>query len=771
MSRLSGLGHRIVAAIPVGVKLAPQEWARRHRWIVALVWFHVPVIVVFGFARGNGLAHNAAEGIPVAACAVLAGQVEWNQRVRSVLAGLGLMLSSAVLVHLSGGLTVMHFHFFVMLGVISLYQDWLPFLLAIGFVAAHHGIVGYFRPHDVFDNPAAWRSPVKWAALHAFFVLAMSVVSVMSWRIVEDDHLRSRAALEANERRFRSLIEHSSDVVTVLDATGSIVYDSPSSLRVLGYPAGDRIGTAGLEYVHPEDVGAARAVLESIGGSAVGGNVTNLEVRVRHHDGSYRWVEASVTQLEDEVDGGGVVANFRDITDRKMLENQLRHQAFHDPLTGLANRALLLNRIEHALDSARRQPDARLALLYLDVDDFKTVNDGLGHEAGDRILREVAHRIAATLRPGDTASRLGGDEFAILLEELPTPATAYEIGERLLEALQAPFELDDHPGVSVFASLGIVASSGSDDAATLLRNADLAMYRAKAQGKGRYEVYETSMHAAVVDRMALKADLRRAVDAGEFEPHYQPIVDLQSGRAIGVEALIRWHHPTRGLMPPVLFIPLAEETGIIVPMGSQMLRRACADLVRWQDELGDLAPKSVSVNLSVRQIQDPGLIEDVRFALESAGLRPEALILEITESILLNDAEAAAQTLASLRSLGVRVALDDFGTGYSSLSYLDRFPVDILKIDRTFVEALSDGADGHSPLVAAIVNLGGMLGLSVTAEGIEDATQLRHLRDMGCGQGQGYYFAKPLPAGELTHHLRGGFAGDPASSGLLVPAR
>src|SRR4051794_36583525 len=293
MSLLSGLGPRVVAAIPVGVKLAPQEWARRHRWIVALVWFHVPVIVVFGFARGSGVAHNAAEAIPVAACAVLASQEHWNQRLRSVLAGLGLMISSAVLVHLSGGLTVMHFHFFVMLGVISLYQDWLPFLLAIGFVAAHHGIMGYIRPHDVFDNPQAWRSPVKWAALHAFFVLAMSAVSGMSWRIVEDDHHRSRAQLEANERRFRSLIEHSSDVVTVLDANGTIVYDSPSSMRVLGYPAGERLGSSGIEYVHPDDLAGVQAVLESIATGASGGTVTNIEVRVRHHDGSFRWIEAS----------------------------------------------------------------------------------------------------------------------------------------------------------------------------------------------------------------------------------------------------------------------------------------------------------------------------------------------------------------------------------------------------------------------------------------------------------------------------------------------
>jgi diguanylate cyclase (GGDEF)-like protein len=448
----------------------------------------------------------------------------------------------------------------------------------------------------------------------------------------------------------------------------------------------------------------------------------------------------------------GFVANFRDITDRKNLEDQLAHQAFHDPLTGLANRALLLDRIDHALATARRDPKRHLALLYLDLDDFKTVNDALGHEAGDKLLREAADRLAAGLRPGDTASRLGGDEFAVLLEGLPDRDLAYEIGARLLESLQAPFDASGE-GVFVNASIGIAVSTGLDDAAGLLRNADLAMYRAKNEGKGRFEIYEAGMHAVVVDRMALKADMRRGLAEDEFEPYYQPIVDLETGRITGVEALVRWNHPERGVVAPVAFIPLAEETGLIIPIGSRVLHRACADAAKWLAEFGDRAPKSMSVNLSPRQIQDPGVVAEVELALSQSGLEPSALTLEITESFLLDDTESAAVTLAQLKALGIRIALDDFGTGYSSLTHLDRFPVDVLKIDKSFVDALGSNDGERSSLVGAIVNLGMMLGLHVTAEGIEGSGQLASLRSMGCELGQGFLFAKPMDAAALCETM------------------
>jgi diguanylate cyclase (GGDEF)-like protein/PAS domain S-box-containing protein len=750
MTSATSLLQKTRAALPNGVRLPQAEWEQRHRWIIRLLWLHVPIIVIYGFATGNGILHNLAEATPTALMGFFATRKWIDRRSRAMLAGLGLMIASAVLVHLSGGVTEMHFHFFVMLGVISLYQDWQPFLISIAFVALHHGVMGVIRPEDVFDNPVAWRKPLLWAGVHAFFVLCAAAVSITSWGIVEAGHRRSRAQLEGSERRFRALIEHSSDVVTVISADGTITYDSPSSEMVLGYSSHERVGIDAFEFVHVDDRARAIEVVTQI--AANGGTAANVELRVRHQNGSYRWVETSITNLLDAPEVHGFVANFRDITDRKNLEDQLAHQAFHDPLTGLANRALLLDRIDHALATSRRDPKRFLALLYLDLDDFKTVNDALGHEAGDALLQEAAVRLTAGLRPGDTASRLGGDEFAVVLEGLEERDTAYEIGARLLESLQMPFDANGE-GVCINASIGIAVSTGSEDAAALVRNADLAMYRAKGEGKGRYEIYEAGMHAVVVDRMALKADMRRAFAENEFEPYYQPIVDLETGRITGVEALVRWNHPEQGLVAPDAFIPMAEETGLIIPIGSQVLHQACADAAEWHLEFGARAPQSMSVNLSPRQIQDPGIVSDVQLALTQSGLAPEKLVLEITESFLLDDTDSAAVTLSKLKALGVRIALDDFGTGYSSLTHLDRFPVDVLKIDKSFVDALGTGDAERSSLVSAIVNLGMMLGLHVTAEGIEGTAQLASLRSMGCELGQGFLFAKAMSATALRAQM------------------
>ena len=738
---------RLAAAIPGGVALAPAVWEQRHKWIVRLLWFHVPVIAVITVLAGKGVLHAAVETFPLVALAWLASQ-RWNtQRLRSILTGLGLMTSSALLVHLAEGSIEIHFHFFVMLGVISLYQDWRPFLLSIAYVAVHHGVVGVMSPEDVFDHAAGWRAPLQWAGVHAFFVVCMCAVSVASWRIIEDSNREAQSELEASERRFRALIENSTDVVTITDPGGVILYESPAVERVLGYSLAERIGSNGLSYVHSDDLDRANQVLSRVVDE--GGTLDHVELRVLHRDGAHRWVDVSATNLLDEPGIEALVFNFRDVTERKALEEQLAHQAFHDSLTGLANRALLLDRVEHALDRARST--SRVALLFLDLDDFKTVNDGLGHDAGDQILRATAKRILDVVRPGDTAARLGGDEFAVVLEQLADPAIAYEVGSRLLEAVCTPLDVNGTL-LAVNASLGIVVSDGNDDAAALLRNADLAMYRAKGQGKGRFEIYEAGMHAAVVDRMALKADLRRALDAHEFEPHYQPIVDLASGDIVAVEALVRWRHPQRGLVPPAEFVPLAEETGAIIAIGDAVLRRALADLAMWRRELGNRAPATVSVNLSARQVQYRNLLTDVRSALQDVGLPPSVLTMEITETVLLEDTDAVARTLAALKSLGVRIALDDFGTGYSSLSYLNRFPVDVVKIDKSFIDSLG-GEGAPSPLVDAIVNLGAVLGLGVTAEGIEDAQQLARLRSMGCGQGQGFYFAKPMTADDLSEFL------------------
>ena len=437
------------------------------------------------------------------------------------------------------------------------------------------------------------------------------------------------------------------------------------------------------------------------------------------------------------------------VTDAKTLEAM--HQAFHDSLTGLASRSLFMDRVEHALALGTREGSG-VAVLYIDLDRFKMVNDTLGHAAGDLLLVEVGRRLRGCLRSGDTAARLGGDEFAVLLEDGATAGDAEGVAKRVIDAVGAAFLIN---GTEVFvdASVGIAVSAPSDSAAAdLMRNADVAMYRAKREGAGRHVTFEPGMHAALVERVQLEADLRRAVDRGEFTLHYQPVVTLTDGRVHGVEALIRWEHPERGLVPPMDFIPLAEETGLILPIGRWVLREACRQVSRWQAEQAYGARLTLSVNLSAPQVQQPGLPVDLAGALAESGLRPETVILEITESLLLYDQKGTAGKLEELKRLGVRLAIDDFGTGYSSLSYLRQYPVDVLKIDKSFVDGVRAGTEA-SEFARAIVRLGQSLRLEVVAEGIEDVEQLTELRDAGCPLGQGYYFAPPLRSHEIERLL------------------
>ena len=444
-----------------------------------------------------------------------------------------------------------------------------------------------------------------------------------------------------------------------------------------------------------------------------------------------------------------------DITARKEAEDQLTHQAFHDLLTDLPNRALLLNRLEQALARSARTGDA-IGLLFVDLDNFKVINDSLGHKAGDLLLQTVAERLRGCVRPGDTVARLGGDEFVILLEELSGTEEAQAVAERATAAIHQPLRLgerDVFPGASIGLTLTVLGDART--AGDLLRDADTAMYQAKLQGKGRYTLFDLSMNTRVQERLELEADMREAISNQEFVVHYQPIMDLQSGRLAGVEALVRWEHPTRGLISPAKFIPIAEETGLIVPLGRLVLRQACLQARRWQTDYSDAHHLVMSVNLSIRQMMERDIVAQVAAILKESGLAPEYLKLEITESMMLHDTQATIQTMTALQGLGVRLAIDDFGTGYSSMSYLSQLPLNTLKIDRSFVNRIGVSG-GDEAIVRAIISLARTLRLSVTCEGIETQEQFTYLQDLGCDMGQGYLMHKPLPAAKIEALLAGG---------------
>jgi diguanylate cyclase (GGDEF)-like protein/PAS domain S-box-containing protein len=570
-------------------------------------------------------------------------------------------------------------------------------------------------------------------------------LALESAALTEEVHLRT------SEARFGSLVQHSSDLITVLDSAATVVYQSPSIERVLGYRPEEVTGMRFDRLIDSADPGRLMRLLADGGGSHRD-EAQALECSLRHRDGTTRHFEILHTNLLHDEHVRGIVLNGRDVSERKAFEEQLAHQAFHDPVTNLANRALFAERVRHAVARSRRERRA-LAVIFMDLDDFKTINDSLGHAAGDEVLIEVARRLAASIRASDTAARFGGDEFAILLEDIEGPQTAADTAERILESLTEPL-LVEHKELLVRASLGItvVAEDATTDADELIRNADAAMYIGKRDGKGGYRLFEPAMHEGVLERLELRADLQRAITSDQLELHYQPVVRLADGTVAGVEALVRWRHPERGLVHPDQFIPLAEEMGLIVPLGRWVLREGCRAAKAFQTLQGPGPLLSMSVNLSVKQLQQSDIVGDVRDALAEARLDAGSLTLEITESVMMTDTELGVQRLEELKALGVRLAMDDFGTGYSSLSHLSRLPVDILKMDRSFLRA---GASPEaSGLAAAVVALGQTLELDVVAEGIEFAEQWTTLRELGCEFGQGYFFARPMEADAALEYLR-----------------
>ena len=859
----------LATAIPRGKTLPYDVWERRQRGITLLLWLHLPAIFLYAVHQGVGVMHGGLEAALIAVFAWAASALrKVDRRWSTVAAALGLLTCSAVLVHLSHGLIEMHFHFFVVIGIVTLYQDWEPFLIAIAYVVLEHGVGGALIPGSVYSHPEAVEDPWTWAAVHGAFILGMSAAGIASWRLNESllSAASSREAALADAQQVARIGSFDWDV-----RTGVVRFSDQLRALLDLDPSTELTTQTYMERIHPDDADRVRAEVgrtlnEGVDSSvdcrvvlgdtvrwtqlrchaseraatgealAVSGTAQDITERINTNselrstlsllsatldstaDGilvvdvegrismtNQRFADmwrlpadlvaegdddkalavamqqlvdpdgflARVRALYDDPDaesldivefldgrvfersstpqrvGGEVVGRvwtFRDITEHKRLQAELSHQAFHDSLTGLANQALFRDRVEHAVARSNRQGD-RIAVLFVDLDNFKTVNDSLGHTVGDELLVAVTERLQGCVREGDTTARMGGDEFAILLEETDAPREAVMVAERIIDALRRPVVVGDQD-LYITASVGIAFDLPTAGVDQLMRNADLAMYTAKRRGRGRFEVYAPDMHAAAIERLELEADLRRALQREELLVEYQPVFSLLDGSMRAFEALVRWQHPTRGLLLPGAFVPLAEETGVICEIGRFVLLESCRQAVEWRATAGDLA---VTVNLSPRQLLDEDVTDLVAGVLEATGLEPQALILELTEGAMMHD--AAIDRLHALKALGVGLAIDDFGTGYSSLSYLQRLPVDVVKIDRSFVEQLSVD-NPEASVAAAIVQLASALHLETIAEGVETAEQAALLRRVGCELAQGFHLARPSGPEMITEHLR-----------------
>ncbi|MEV6600759.1 EAL domain-containing protein [Actinoplanes sp. NPDC051346] len=574
---------------------------------------------------------------------------------------------------------------------------------------------------------------------------AMQALFTQVGMVVDRIGMAAEISRRDGEAYFRTLIQSASDVILIVGDDDDIRYASPSAGTVLGRP--DLVDTPLSRLIADTHHDALAALLEQ----ARAGRIDGMDLTAVCADRRLLQVECTARDLRDDPTVRGLVLTVRDVTERRRLENDLAHQAFHDGLTGLANRVLFRDRLEQAFTAAACD-GSELGVLFVDLDDFKEINDSLGHAVGDQLLVAVGQRIAGAIGGRDTAARMGGDEFAVLVASAPDADAAEAVAARIVAVLSAPIEVSDGLGgshvISGAASIGVATSRDADSPTGLLRHADLALYLAKGAGKATWQRYRSDLHTAMVERLALRTSLHEAVEAGQFVLQYQPIVDLGTRDVVGVESLVRWQHPERGLLGPYHFIELAEESGAIVGLGAWVLRESLRQLAQWKAESSSSAPRYVSVNVSARQFRQPGFVDQVRDSLAAAGAEPGWLQLEITESLVLRDAEQVCADLQELRALGVRVAIDDFGTGYSSLSYLRQIPVDVLKIDKSFIDDII-GSEQQRALVDAIVTLARNLDLAVVAEGIEDAEQRAVLAGMGCPYGQGYLFSKPVWASEV----------------------
>jgi diguanylate cyclase (GGDEF)-like protein/PAS domain S-box-containing protein len=562
------------------------------------------------------------------------------------------------------------------------------------------------------------------------------------------DFKQVKEALQASEGRFQALTESAMDIVTVLDAEGVILYQSPSVKHLIGIEPQDMIGQNQFDLVHRDDAEAMRSQFNDL--IHTGAMSKPIEFRVRARDGNWRILESIGKNCLDVPAVRGIIVNTRDVTDRRAIEQRIQHLAFHDVLTGLPNRSLMADRISHSISRAERG-GKKFAVMFIDIDNFKNINDTLGHDIGDELLREVARRLSTSVRGHDTIARQGGDEFIVLLDQLENHQGAIRVAQKILDALRSAFRVgntDQH----VSGSLGIALyPEDGRDAATLLKNADTAMFHGKSLGKNTYQFFTSQMNIAVKRRAALESNLRAAVKNGDFSLAYQPQVDLISGEIVALEALVRWNSEDSGTMMPGEFIPLAEETGLINEIGEWVLREACRQNMEWQR--AGFTPRRVAVNLSARQLTDKGFMESLHVILAETGHPPHLLELEITESQVMRQGEGSVMLLNEIAAMGIHLAVDDFGTGYSSLSYLKRLPIGKLKIDQSFVRDITVDPN-DTAIVVAIINMSKSLDLEIIAEGIETAGQLTLLRAKGCGVGQGYYFSVPLSPRDVEPLLR-----------------
>ncbi|MET0493052.1 MAG: EAL domain-containing protein [Actinoplanes sp.] len=762
---------RFQAALMPHARLSDEAFGSRHRALRIVLWLQIPILAVIAAVSHDMDTLDHMYGatavielmmLATVSCAVGSLLVH-TRRAASVLVSLGLLLSSALLVSLGGGRTDLHFAFFLTVGLISLYQDWVLLALSVVLVVVHHLAMGMLDPMMLYSDPDAGHEFIGFAILHSGFVLGSGAIQLVYWRFAEQaqaetERVRTFAGqtLRRNAERFEALIQDSSDVIAVVDRTGRIISVSAAVQRVMGYRPDSLVGTSYPALFHPDDLHRLEAALTQPQGEY------RTEIQARHADGSWHWHDMALRDLTGNPAVSGWVINHRDITAQRTFQDKLEYDAAHDPLTGLANRGELLKTLERELANTVATGTG-MAVLYLDLDSFKQVNDVYGHETGDALLVSTARGLLDCVLGSDTVGRLGGDEFAVVLTRVGGLDDAVAVAARISAALTTPIEINGHalvPGVSI----GIALAGPGITSDALLHQADTAMYHAKRDPAAGWRSYVDGLHDPSVSASALEDDLVQAVSEDQLRVQYQPMVNLVTGELTGFEALVRWEHPTLGRLQPRDFITLAEQSDRIALIGDWVLATACQAVGRWQQRLTADSRLGLSVNLSTRQLDAPDSVARILAILRRTGFAPADLSLEITEGAAL-DEDAVIARLAQLQQHGIRIALDDFGTGRSSLRHLSRLPVDILKVDQHFVAEL-DGSRIGSAVAEAVIRLGHILNLDTIAEGIETAAQAVELTLLGCRAGQGFFYAHPLDVRQVDELLEA----DPLGGLPVLPA-